>query len=122
MPSVILQIDNESTTGRAGKVRLPPKERRRRGLRAAMPFWLGAIPCVFIPLLHYILVPLLLVLGFLQARSHWRIPFVYVEGRVQCPRCQQGLTFHEVPVEVPLKVLCENCGYQLRLREEMSLT
>lgn len=117
METITFSVENESNQGRAGKVSLPVKERRRRGFRAALPFWLGAIPCLFIPLLHYILVPLLLVLGFLQARSYWKVPFVYVQGKVDCPRCQKPLSFGELPVEVPLKVLCEGCGYQLRLRE-----
>lgn len=111
------KLDDEQSAGEAVKEVPSKAELRKRGLRAAMPFWLAAIPCVFIPLLHFILVPMLLAIGFFQGYSYWKGKALFKNGKVTCPRCQKALEFTEMAYEVPLKVLCDSCGYQLRLYE-----
>lgn len=115
--TIKFKLDDDQFAGEALKEIPSRSELRKKGLRAAMPFWLAAIPCIFIPLLHYLLVPVLLAIGFLQGRSFWKGKALYKSGKVTCPRCKKGLEFNDLPLESPLKVLCSSCGYQLRLYE-----
>ena len=97
-------------------VRQSPQRRMRRALGALGLCWGAAIPCFFIPLAHFFLVPTLvttgIVLAVLRSREdarllgvHGRCPRCGVEqdfpagGRLQgqraldCPRCHNRLTF-----------------------------
>ena len=68
-------------------LRQSPKRRTRRALAALGACWAAAVPCVFMPLAHFFLVPTLLttgvVLAVLRAREDTRL--LGVHGR--CPRC-----------------------------------
>jgi hypothetical protein len=103
-------------------LRQSPQRRLRRALAALGICWGAAVPCIFIPLAHFFLVPTLvttgIVLAVLRAREdtrllgvHGRCPRCGVEqdfpaaGRLRgersldCPRCRNHLTF--APAVVP---------------------
>ena len=103
-------------------LRQSPQRRMRRALMALGICWGASVPCLFIPLAHFFLVPSLvatgIVLAVLRAREdvrllgvHGRCPRCGVEGEfpaagrlrgersLDCPRCHNHLTF--APAVVP---------------------
>jgi hypothetical protein len=97
-------------------LRQNPQRRTRRALAALGICWGAAIPCLFVPLAHFFLVPTLvttgIVLAVLRAREDTRLLGVHgccprcgvegefpAAGRLQgeraldCPRCHNHLTF-----------------------------
>ena len=92
---------------------------RDRSLRAAKTWavcWALAVAAVFLPLLHFVLVPALLAAGPLMAwrRLHETASLVSAEGR--CPACtaEQRFTLGEAWRErTPLR--CESCGRRVEL-------
>jgi hypothetical protein len=67
--------------------RQTPADRMRRVLTALGIFWGLAIPAVFMPVAHFILVPSLLMIGIVVAalRSREDVRLLGAHGR--CPRC-----------------------------------
>lgn len=112
-----LRYDDDRPAGTVERVSVPRGERIKEGFRAGRYFWLLAIPSAFIPLMHFILVPLFVVLGTVRAWSYWTTPGVLRNGAVECPRCHEKVVLENIPDAFPVKVLCEKCGYQLRLYE-----
>jgi hypothetical protein len=68
-------------------LRQSPQRRMHRALTALGICWGAAIPCIFIPLAHFFLVPTLVTTGIVLAvlRSREAIRLLGVRGR--CPRC-----------------------------------
>jgi len=76
-----------SLAATARVVRQSPQRRMRRALAALGICWGAAIPCLFIPLAHFFLVPSLVTTGIVLAvlRSREDMRLLGVHGR--CPRC-----------------------------------
>jgi hypothetical protein len=70
-----------------------PGRRLVRAARAAAGFWAVAVGCVFLPGLHFVLVPTFLVVGIVAGLR--RLRDVEIVARVQgvCPRCEQEEEF-----------------------------
>jgi len=103
----------------AARVGVRHRDRRDRALRAAITLaacWGLAVAAVFLPLLHFVLVPGLLVLGPVLAwsRLHEERTLVRVDGT--CPAC--ALALHEKlvhPWRERTLVRCDGCSRQLVL-------
>ena len=68
-------------------VRLSPGRRLTRALKAGGLFWAIAAGCVFIPGLHFVLVPGFLVIGVATGFRHLRDQEIVWSVRGACPRC-----------------------------------
>ena len=64
-----------------------PGGRFKRAAKAAAVFWAFAFGCVFIPGLHFVLVPSFLVIGVAAGLRHARDAEVVSRVRGACPRC-----------------------------------
>lgn len=94
-----LRVLDLSATGRA----------RRAAARLGMT-WGAAVFCVFIPLLHFVLVPSLLLLGPFVAWQTWRATVLLVAGTVTCPKCQAQAALEEGTAGWPARLHCGHCG------------
>lgn len=112
-----LMSNDQHPNGFVDRVPIPMRERIRDGFKAGGMFWIFAVLCAPIPLMHFLLVPLGLILGTLRAWDSWTSDAVFENGEAQCPRCQEKLKIERMPAKWPLKLLCPKCGYQLRLHE-----
>ncbi|MBI1947315.1 MAG: hypothetical protein HYS27_16595 [Deltaproteobacteria bacterium] len=84
---------------------------------ALVSLWGAAAVCVFVPLLHFVLVPALFVLGPVVAalRLFERVSLVAVRGA--CPRCAVERVFHASGRFRDGRTLhCDGCGNDLALR------
>lgn len=93
------------------------RDRVRRAAAAWAGCWGAAIAAVFLPVLHFVLVPLLLIAGPLMALSQLtnRVTVLEVEG--PCPAC--GARVHETPrrdARTPIDLRCTSCRRALTVR------
>jgi hypothetical protein len=68
-------------------MRPSPGQRLARGFRAAGLFWAVAAGCVFLPGLHFVLVPTFLVVGAAAGIRHVRDQEIVSRVHGACPRC-----------------------------------
>ena len=68
-------------------VRPSPGKRLTRALKAGGLFWAIAAGCVFIPGLHFVLVPGFFVIGVVTGLRHLRDQEIVSGVRGACPRC-----------------------------------
>ena len=85
---MLLHTGDELVQVECQRIPLTREERIKKGFKASGIFWLLAVCCLPIPLMHFILVPLNLALGSLKAWSFWTSEAVIndgtVESRVEC--------------------------------------
>jgi hypothetical protein len=103
----------------AARVRVRHHDRRARTLRAARTLaacWGLAVVAVFLPVLHFVLVPALLLLGPAMAwsRLHETRTLLGVEGA--CPACALALHLKLAqPWRERTILRCDGCGRRLTL-------
>lgn len=68
-------------------VRPSPGQRVARALKAGGVFWAVAAGCVFLPGLHFVLVPSFLLIGVAAGFRHLRDQEIASRVRGACPRC-----------------------------------
>jgi hypothetical protein len=93
------------------------RARIRRAIAAWACCWGAAIAAAFVVVLHWVLVPLLVIAGPIMALSQLtnRVTVLEVEG--PCPAC--GARVHETPkrdARTPIDLRCEGCRRALTVR------
>ena len=68
--------------------RLTPGQRLTRGFRGAGTFWAIAGACIFIPGLHFVLVPSFFLIGIVTGAMRVRDAETVVRVHGVCPRCK----------------------------------
>lgn len=107
-PVKVISSDQE----KIGEVRIKTfnqKERIVRGLKFLGIFWGSAILAVFIPMLHFILVPLLFLVGIIVAAFVSQTKSVVLGGESVCPKCESFLPIVRSSDQWPLSDLCSHC-------------
>jgi len=96
-----------------------PGGRFKRAAKAAAVFWAFAFGCVFIPGLHFVLVPSFLVIGVATGLRHARDAEVVSRVRGACPRCGAEQDFAAGNRLAPTWTLdCPTCHNTLTLALE----
>jgi hypothetical protein len=79
-------------------------------------FFGGAIFCFFLPVVHFFLVPLFLVLSPVMAwRAYFR-PYYCPPTTFACPDCGKAMRGENRYVELPYKINCYECGARWTLQ------
>lgn len=85
-------------------------------LKALGGFWLAAVGAVFLPLLHFILVPTLLLLGPLMFFWKLRESVTLLGADGPCPACGVPIAHRvQLPAAEHTQVRCEACGRSVDL-------
>jgi hypothetical protein len=80
-----------------------------RALKSLGTCWVAAFVAVFIPLLHFVLVPGLLLAGPIVASVIFKQQSVVLGGTGICPSCQAQLQIVRSQERWPLRDVCANC-------------
>lgn len=112
LPIDLTIMDSQRTPSRV-ELAVEPIPLGKRAVRALLRLgacWGLAVACIFVPLLHFVLVPGFLVAGPVLAWLGARATVVVKSERVTCPRCNV-----ETPVEPgstgwPIRLWCASCG------------
>jgi hypothetical protein len=121
MENQILKI--EATTGEAALTQgtalvhlFSPQEKLARALKKLAVFWGVAVLSVFIPVAHFFLVPLFLVIGLVLFFNVMKTTGEVLEGKICCPSCGAEAVLGRDFLNWPLKEICQNCVRVLRIR------
>ncbi len=87
VPALLTAFGARSRRVTVTVVRPPPGRRVARALKAGGVFWAVAAGCVFLPGLHFVLVPSFLLVGVATGFRHLRDREVVSRVRGACPRC-----------------------------------
>jgi hypothetical protein len=115
-PAEIVHHDRAApaTVGVVGHGR---RDRVRRAILALAACWGAAIAAVFLPVLHFVLVPSLLVAGPIVAYSRLRQRLTVVDVQGTCPAC--GADVREPLARGttnPIEFRCDACRRALNVR------
>ncbi len=116
-----LSIHIEELSGRTGSMevavlQLNVQERRKRAAKAAGISWGLAFVTLFFPIVHFVLVPLFLIGGFVIFYILYRRDRIYLERAYSCPKCAAPIVFlSRSEVSWPHEEICPKCRTMLRL-------
>lgn len=94
---------------------LSTAQRMSRGLNGALLIWAMALVALFIPLLHFVLVPALLVAGPLVGFARFRRRARIGPGDFGCPACGSKVVLEGAVFGWPAHSHCGGCGGRLEL-------
>ena len=116
---VIVELEHfAATEGTAIVVERTLRERAVRAALALAVCWAGALLCVFIPLLHFVLVPGLLTTGVALLFLRLRETTSMARLEAPCPRCKESRVMETGgPYRNGRRVRCDQCGRELTLCE-----
>jgi hypothetical protein len=92
---------------------LGTKQRLKQSLKSFGMLLGLAVGSVFIPVLHFFLVPLFLLLSFFFAWLNYKKIYKISSVKVACPVCHGEITFEASSSSLPVRNSCILCGAQL---------
>ena len=114
------EVDGVVTEGYALRRPLGQSERVLRSAKMFGIFFLIAFFTIFIPILHFILPPIMLVLGLVFATTTYLETAMVLEGQIACPNCRHVTVFAPEAEEWPKVQRCGGCSYMLTVVAEPS--
>lgn len=109
------EIDEQHTSGFALRRQWSLSERWIRTLKVMAIFCAITLLVAFIPILHFILVPLFLVLGILVTWMTWFEKSQVLDGEVTCPSCNTSFHLNKGAEKWPKNLRCTSCFMTLRI-------
>lgn len=107
--------DERIGPGRVSVREFSANQKMGNALKRLVLFWLAAVVCVFIPVLHFILVPLFLILGVTTFLKTIKVDGKIIKGQVDCPYCKNQMKLKPGLLAWPLKEICQTCGRAIRI-------
>lgn len=95
---------------------LPVSARVKHAAKVLGIVWGVAVACVFIPVFHFVLVPLGILVGGVFAFHSFALRLGVNEGEVVCPRCSARLRIEPREFNWPLRLVCKSCHGDLTLQ------
>jgi hypothetical protein len=93
-------------------------ERTRRALKLGAACWGLALFSVILPLVHFVLVPLLLLAGPIVVIHILGVESVILEGEGACPHCRAPFTIARRSLAFPFHDHCTACGRGVTVEAE----
>lgn len=86
------------------------------GAGQLLKFWVMAFFCIFIPVLHFFLVPGLFLIGIYVFLKSTKFKFhISQSGSADCPCCHNQIELKELWFESQVRFSCQHCSEQLVL-------
>ena len=105
----------KSAPGTLTLVTWDQKSRLSRALKIGGILWGLAFCAVLIPLLHFFLVPALLLAGPVVAGILYSQTHMVQGGQGKCPSCGAALKIEKMKANFPLSDLCTECRHEVRI-------
>jgi len=108
--AVIVNASNGSALdAEVQKVHLPAGERLARAGKRLGILWGAAIVCLFIPIVHFLLVPLFLITGLALAIVAFLGSIRIIGSELICPDCKNTFNLPETRESWPIDYSCPRC-------------
>jgi hypothetical protein len=78
--------------------------------------WGIGFGCVFIPVMHFVLVPTAFLVGIISSYKQLKLPEQIVGGELTCPKCSERFTVDAQPFEWPKRLECQKCDSRLLIQ------
>ena len=81
--------------------------------------WGIALLCVFIPVLHFFLVPLGLIIGLFLFYRNFQFQELLIDGKISCPACRHDFEAKKIAFNWPKQESCSACDLELILKKQI---
>jgi hypothetical protein len=92
-------------------------QRLAQGIVTGIGFLVGAVAALCIPLLHFILFPIVAVVGVFVTYRAFTKNFRVVGGRAHCPSCRSEFAFQTGASALPFRDHCTSCNCGVEVLE-----
>lgn len=113
--TIFCRMDQVSTQGFVERRDYSVSERLNRTLKISGLLFLAAIVAVFVPILHFVLVPGLLLAAVVMGVMTWLDRAEVLRGEFPCPQCQKTNTISRQSESFPAQIRCSHCFFTLKL-------
>jgi hypothetical protein len=114
LPVTLSLTGEKDTTGKAVLLDRPIQSRVLRAIGITLITWVGGAFLIFIPLLHWVLVPLAAVVGVVLGIVKFFDDVSLVSAEGVCPRCHEPRKFEGAGRYRPGRTVhCNGCGSQI---------
>ncbi len=113
--TLFCRVDQQSTQGFVERREYPTSERLRRMFKVGGLLFAAAFAAVFIPILHFVLVPVLLLCAMIFGVATWLDKAEILRGEFPCPQCQKLNTLPRASESFPQTSRCQHCYFTLKL-------
>ena len=111
--SVVCRVDDLSTPGWVVRRDLTQAERVQRAGKIFGVLFLVACVTVLIPILHFILPPLFILVGSILAFGEYAGTGEILSGEIVCPNCKKTMSIPHETEEWPRVQRCTGCSFTL---------
>jgi len=87
-----------------------PGQRAGRAAVRLVILWVLAVGAILIPLLHFVLVPGLFIMGPVLAWFAFRATVKVLSTSITCPKCQANSTIEKGLTGWPVTLRCSSCS------------
>ena len=118
--STALQIRSQTGKSSDGQATLASIDPATRGGKAAAfvaAGVVGALACIWIPIVHLITTWLFPLLGAVMAWKIWTTEATFAEVAAACPECGAALPLKDKGAKFPLREGCASCSTQLEITQ-----
>lgn len=120
IPVIANVNDDRRTEGVVRVKEFHPQDRMMNAIKKLAMFWGIMILTVFIPVFHFILVPLFFFIGLFMARRAYKSEGRVISGVVPCPNCSTKVEVSRGDLNWPISEICQNCARVVRLEKKIS--
>lgn len=92
------------------------KRAKKKGRSIWMGCWVGAVLSIAIPIVHFLTVPLLLVVGPVAGHLVYKLfdgSIDVISGSGTCPACKHPINLQPTSATWPLSLTCGSCQAQV---------
>jgi hypothetical protein len=92
-------------------------ERMANALKTLAMIWGIGIACVFVPVLHFFLVPTAIIVGIAMSLRKFGLAHQFTKGEIDCPDCHKKFAADQRPFNWPKHRACPHCQVRLLIEE-----
>lgn len=107
--SVLIKSNQNQSQGFVEIHNFNTKERLKRALKWFSICFAAALISLFIPLAHFVLVPIFLLSSLIVPFYVYSIESLVIGGKGSCPNCKSDLSIEKGFNKWPLQDLCTHC-------------
>lgn len=118
--AIFCRVDQLSTEGFVERRDYTASERFKRAGKISSLLFLGAFASLFVPILHFILVPVLLICCVVFGVLTWIERAEIRRGEFTCPQCKKLNTLSRQSESFPMNLRCSHCYFSLKVSDRPS--